>query len=147
MGPDYGPRVTNYHSELQVPSTLIIRNMDSSYRCTSRMDALFVFTVAMFIAAPFAAPYPTLVGEYPFQEFMGFTGSHPFQELTGRSSSFSGSIAYAAKYFAFVVLRQFEKNGLVVSIQSPSRTYASAAYFSRMRCGYRRSSHLCVLKI
>ena len=59
------------------------------------MDALFVFTVAMFIAAPFAAPYPTLVGESPVQEFMGFTGSHPFQESTGRSSSFSGSIAYA----------------------------------------------------
>ena len=59
------------------------------------MDALFVFTVAMFIAAPFAAPYPTLVGESPVQEFMGFTGSHPFQESTGRSSSFSGSTAYA----------------------------------------------------
>ena len=69
--------------------------MDSSYRRTSLMDTLFVFTVAMFIAAPFAAPYPTLVGESPVQEFMGFTGSHPFQESTGRSSSFSGSIAYA----------------------------------------------------
>ena len=60
------------------------------------MDALFVFIVAMFIAAPFAASYPTLVGESPVQEFMGFTRSHPFQESTGRSSSFSGSIAYAA---------------------------------------------------
>ena len=64
-------------------------------KLTSLMDALFVFTVAMFIAAPFAAQYPTLVGESPVQEFMGFTGSHPFQESTGRSSSFSGSIAYA----------------------------------------------------
>ena len=69
--------------------------MDSSYRRTSLMDALFVYTVAIFIAAPFAAPYPTLVGESPVQEFMGFTGSHPFQESTGRSSSFSGSTAYA----------------------------------------------------
>ena len=68
--------------------------MDSSYRRTSLMDTLFVFTVAMFIAAPFAASYPTLVGESPVQEFIGSTGSHPFQESTGRSSSFSGSIAY-----------------------------------------------------
>ena len=69
--------------------------MDSSYRRTSLMDALFVFTVAMFISASFAVPYPTLVGESPIQEFMGFTGSHPFMESTGRSSSFRGSIAYA----------------------------------------------------
>ena len=70
--------------------------MDSSYLRTFVIDAWLVIVVVMFIAAPFAASYPTLVGESPVQEFMGFTGSHPFQESTGRSSSFSGSIAYAA---------------------------------------------------
>ena len=69
--------------------------MDSSYLRTSLLDPLLVIVVVMLIAAPFAAP-KTLVDESPVQEFMGFTGSHPFQESTGRSSSFSGSIAYAA---------------------------------------------------
>ena len=54
-------------------------------KLTSLMDSLFVFTVAMFIAAPFAAPYPTLVAESPVQEFMGFTGSHPFLPMDSLS--------------------------------------------------------------
>ena len=82
--------------------------MDSSYLRTSLLDPLLVIVVVMLIAAPFAAP-KTLVDESPVQEFMGFTGSHPFQESTGRSSSFSGSMAYATDTLAPLSSVSFKK--------------------------------------
>ena len=81
--------------------------MDSSYLRTSLIDALFVFIVAMFIAAPFAASYPTLVGESPVQEFRGMDSSSRFdhrgahmqvQHISAARGVAAGALPISAHY-------------------------------------------------